>query len=84
MAGSAYHAGDTDFLPSMFGIHCDVAFLPCGGRYTMGIDDAARAGEACGATTIIPIHWGDQLERWDVERLHDLFSGEVMILDREG
>ncbi len=79
-----YHAGDTDFLPSMFGIRCDVAFLPCGGHYTMGIEDAARAGEACGAKTIIPIHWGDDLARGDVERLLDLFSGEVLILDREG
>lgn len=78
-----YHAGDTDFLPSMFGIRCDVAFLPCGGHYTMGIEEAARAGEACGAETIIPIHWGDDLARADVERLRDLFSGEVMILDRE-
>ena len=79
-----YHAGDTDFLPSMFGIRCDVAFLPCGGHYTMGIEEAARAGEACGAETIIPIHWGDDLARGDVERLLDLFSGEVLILDREG
>jgi L-ascorbate metabolism protein UlaG (beta-lactamase superfamily) len=79
-----YHAGDTDFLPSMFGIRCDVAFLPCGGHYTIGIEEAARAGEACGAETIIPIHWGEDLGRGDVERLRDLFSGEVMILDREG
>jgi len=80
-----YHAGDTDFLPSMFGIRCDVAFLPCGGHYTMGVDDAARAGEACGAETIIPIHWGEPpIEREEVERLNDLFSGEVVILDRSG
>ena len=80
-----YHAGDTDFLPSMFGIRCDVAFLPCGGHYTMGVDDAARAAEACGAETIIPIHWGEPHgERRDVERLNDLFSGEVIILDRAG
>lgn len=80
-----YHAGDTDFLPSMFGIRCDVAFLPCGGHYTMGVDDAARAAEACGAETIIPIHWGEPHgEREDVERLNDLFSGEVIILDRVG
>ena len=79
-----YHAGDTDFLPSMFGIRCDIAFLPCGGHYTMGVDEAARAGEACGAEPIIPIHWGDQLELADIERLKDLFSGEVMVLDRLG
>lgn len=78
-----YHAGDTDFLPSMFGIRCDAAFLPCGGYYTMGPEDAARAGEACGASVIVPIHWGDthgSLE--DVERIAELFSGELRILDR--
>ncbi|MFQ5536599.1 MAG: MBL fold metallo-hydrolase [Gemmatimonadota bacterium] len=80
-----YHAGDTDFLPSMFGIRCDVAFLPCGGHYTMDADDAARAGEACGASIVVPIHWGDAhgtLE--DVRRLAAHFSGEVRILEREG
>jgi len=80
-----YHAGDTDFIPSMFGIRCDVAFLPCGGHYTMSVEEAARAGDACGASTIIPIHWDEKygtLE--DIERLHDLFSGEVLILERAG
>jgi len=78
-----YHAGDTDFLPSMFGIRCDVAFLPCGGHYTMGVEDAAKAAAACGARILVPIHWGEPhgtLE--DVGRLADLFSGEVRVLDR--
>jgi L-ascorbate metabolism protein UlaG (beta-lactamase superfamily) len=80
-----YHAGDTDFLPAMFGIRCDVAFLPCGGHYTMGIEDAAKAGEACGAELIVPIHWGEPhgtLE--DIDRLRELFSREVGLLEREG
>jgi L-ascorbate metabolism protein UlaG (beta-lactamase superfamily) len=79
-----YHAGDTDFLPSMFGIRCDVAFLPCGGHYTMGPEDAARAAAACAASAVVPIHWGEphaSLE--DVERIRDLFDGEVHILERE-
>jgi L-ascorbate metabolism protein UlaG (beta-lactamase superfamily) len=80
-----YHAGDTDFLPSMFGIRCDVAFLPCGGHYTMDVSEAARAGEACGAEVVVPIHWGEPhgtLE--EVRRLSELFSGEVQILERMG
>lgn len=80
-----YHAGDTDFLPSMFGIRCDVAFLPCGGHYTMGPEDAARAGEACGASVIVPIHWGDTHgSEGDARRIANLFSGEVRILERSG
>ena len=79
-----YHAGDTDFIPAMFGIRCDVAFLPCGGHYTMGPEDAAQAANACAASVLVPIHWGDPhaaLE--DVERLRDLFDGEVHILERQ-
>jgi L-ascorbate metabolism protein UlaG (beta-lactamase superfamily) len=76
-----YHAGDTDFLPAMRGIRCDVAFLPIGGHYTMGVEDAARAGEACGAEIIVPIHWGETHgTEEDVERLRDLFSRKVEVL----
>jgi len=78
-----YHAGDTDFLPAMFGIRCDVAFLPCGGHYTMGPTDAARAGEACAASVVVPIHWGEPHgTREEVEAIHGLFHGEVRILER--
>ncbi len=77
-----YHAGDTDFLDAMHGIRCDVAFLPCGGEYTMGVEDAARAAEVCGASTLVPIHWGaPHAGREEVERLRELFSGDVVILD---
>jgi L-ascorbate metabolism protein UlaG (beta-lactamase superfamily) len=80
-----YHAGDTDFLPSMAGIRCDVAFLPVGGHYTMGVEDAARAGEACGAEVIVPIHWGESHGTdEDIARLRELFSRSVRVLDRRG
>ncbi len=79
-----YHAGDTDFLESMLGIRCDVAFLPCDGHYTMSPEDAARAAEACGASVAVPIHWGDAVgSRRDAERLAQLFDGQVVILERE-
>lgn len=80
-----YHAGDTDFLPSMHGIRCDVAFLPVGGHYTMGVEDAALAGEACGAEVVIPIHWGEPHgTEEDIERLRTLFPREVHVLPRQG
>jgi L-ascorbate metabolism protein UlaG (beta-lactamase superfamily) len=80
-----YHAGDTDFLPAMLGIRCDVAFLPCGGHYTMGVDDAAKAAEACGAELVVPIHWGDPYgTRENIDRLIELLPGKVGVLEREG
>ena len=85
IAGTVYyHAGDTDFLPSMLGIRCDVAFLPVGGLYTMGVEDAARAGEACGAEVIVPIHWGEpQGTEEDIAHLRELFSRDVLVLERQ-
>lgn len=80
-----YHAGDTDFLPAMFGIRCDVAFLPVGGHYTMDAVDAARAGEACGADVIVPIHWGEPHgDESDIAHLRELFSRTVTVLERHG
>jgi L-ascorbate metabolism protein UlaG (beta-lactamase superfamily) len=80
-----YHAGDTDFLPAMFGIRCDVAFLPVGGHYTMDVEEAAKAGEACGAEVIVPIHWGEQHgTEDDIARLEELFSRDIHVLERQG
>lgn len=77
-----YHAGDTDFLDAMYGIRCDIAFLPVGGHYTMGVEDAAKAGEACGAEVLVPIHWGDPHgSEDDIERLGELFSRRVHVLE---
>jgi L-ascorbate metabolism protein UlaG (beta-lactamase superfamily) len=77
-----YHAGDTDLLDSMSDIRCDVAFLPCDRKYTMGPEDAARAAEACEAHVVIPVHWGGHAEsRRNAERVADLFSGEVHLLE---
>ncbi|MBI4539635.1 MAG: MBL fold metallo-hydrolase [Gemmatimonadetes bacterium] len=78
-----YHAGDTDFLESMNEIRCDVAFLPCGGHYTMGPEEAAQAAVACDAKVVVPIHWGAVVGSLkDAERLAALLDAEVRILER--
>jgi L-ascorbate metabolism protein UlaG (beta-lactamase superfamily) len=78
-----YHAGDTDLLASMEDIRCDVAFLPCDGRYTMGPEEAAEAARACEAHVVVPIRWGDAgSSEEDARRVKELVSAEVRILDR--
>ncbi len=56
-----YHAGDTSLFEDMKTIgetnKVDVAFLPIGDNYTMGIDDAVKASEYIKAETIVPIHY---------------------------
>jgi L-ascorbate metabolism protein UlaG (beta-lactamase superfamily) len=60
-----YHAGDTGLFSDMKLLgelyHPDVALLPIGGRYTMGIAEAMMAANFIGAKTVIPIHYNT----WD-------------------
>lgn len=57
-----YHAGDTGLFLDMQLIAemngpLDVALLPIGDNFTMGINDAAKAAELLGAGVTIPMHY---------------------------
>ena len=56
-----YHAGDTALFGDMSLIgeefDLDVALLPIGGYYTMGMADAARAQRMLKAKLVIPMHY---------------------------
>ena len=58
-----YHAGDTGIFSDMKLISelwgpLDVALLPTGDNFTMGVDDAVKATEFLGAGVHIPMHYG--------------------------
>jgi len=53
-----YIAGDTDVIPEMKEIKCDVAFLPIGGTYTMNITEAVEATKLISADIFVPTHYG--------------------------
>jgi L-ascorbate metabolism protein UlaG (beta-lactamase superfamily) len=56
-----YHAGDTGLFSDMRLIgelyRPNIAFLPIGGRYTMGPREAMIAAEFIGAKKVVPIHY---------------------------
>ncbi|RMH98613.1 MAG: metal-dependent hydrolase [Calditrichaeota bacterium] len=56
-----YHAGDTGLFYDMKLIgemnHIDLALLPIGDNFTMGIDDAVKAAEFLGANLYVPMHY---------------------------
>jgi L-ascorbate metabolism protein UlaG (beta-lactamase superfamily) len=57
-----YHAGDTGLFLDMRLIGeqygpIDVALLPIGDNFTMGVEDAARAAEFVGARLSLPMHY---------------------------
>ena len=56
-----FHAGDTGLFSDMSLIggtsEIDVALLPIGDNFTMGIEDAALAAQMLGAKVAIPMHY---------------------------
>ena len=54
-----YHAGDTDAIPEMRDVRCDVALLPVSGTYVMTAEEAAEACRMISASAVVPMHFGD-------------------------
>jgi L-ascorbate metabolism protein UlaG (beta-lactamase superfamily) len=72
-----YFAGDTDRIPEMADIDCDVALLPVGGTFTMGPEEAAKAASDIGPKVAVPMHG---LAPQDI---HDLFDCPVVVMEDE-
>ncbi len=54
-----YHTGDTERIPEMKEIRCDIILLPLGQTYTMNsVEEAADVVLDTKASIAIPIHWG--------------------------
>jgi L-ascorbate metabolism protein UlaG (beta-lactamase superfamily) len=52
-----YYAGDTDFIPEMRGIKCDIALLPVSGTYVMTVEEAVEAVAAINLKIAVPMHY---------------------------
>jgi L-ascorbate metabolism protein UlaG (beta-lactamase superfamily) len=55
---TVYHTGDSDFIPEMKSIKCDIALLPVSGTYVMTADEAAQAAAAINPKIAVPMHYG--------------------------
>jgi L-ascorbate metabolism protein UlaG (beta-lactamase superfamily) len=55
---SAYYAGDTDVIPEMKSIKCDIALLPVSGTYVMTAEEAAEAAAVINPQIAVPMHYG--------------------------
>ena len=53
-----YAAGDTDALPELEDVECDIAFVPVGGTYTATAAESARLVNKIRPQIAIPIHYG--------------------------
>lgn len=79
-----YFAGDTDYIPEMNGVRCDVALLPVSGIYAMTAAEAAEAARAIRPGIAVPMHYGSGIgSADDGERFRSLYRGKVILLGRE-
>jgi len=79
-----YFAGDTDQIPEMTGIACDVALLPVSGIYVMTAEEAAAAARTINPQIVVPMHYGAGIgTEGDGQRFSDLYGGQVGILQVE-
>lgn len=77
-----YHAGDTERIPEMKGITCDIALLPLGQTYTMNsVEEAAKAALDVKARIAIPIHYGlYEGKASDAQEFARLLQGKVTVV----
>ncbi len=81
-----YFAGDTDHIPEMEGLECDLALLPVSGIYVMTAEEAAEAANVISPKVAVPMHYGSGVAGTlkDAERFRDLCSVPAVILQSEG
>lgn len=79
-----YHAGDTDAIPEMRDVRCDVALLPVSGTYVMTAEEAAEACRMISAAAAVPMHYGDIVgTAADAARFEGLCGVPVTVLPFE-
>jgi L-ascorbate metabolism protein UlaG (beta-lactamase superfamily) len=86
MGERLYFAGDTDLIPEMTGLACDVALLPVSGVYTMTAEEAVRAAAAIRPRVAVPMHYGAGVagSEQDAETFRAKAPVPVVILKMEG
>lgn len=83
---TVYHAGDTALIPNpVGGVQIDLACVPIGDRFTMGIKDAARFVADVNPKKVVPVHYNTfpliaQNPEEFVNECREVCSSEVIIL----
>jgi L-ascorbate metabolism protein UlaG (beta-lactamase superfamily) len=79
-----YFTGDSDHIPEMADIACDVALLPVSGTYVMTAEEAVDAARTLAPEIVVPMHFGSGIGTADDgERFAQLYGGEVVVLQAE-
>lgn len=71
-----YHTGDTDPIPEMKNIKCDIMLVPVSGTYVCTPDEAVQAVEMVKPKLAIPMHWDSIVGSWEDA---NSFKGKVSV-----
>jgi len=75
-----YFAGDTDEVPEMADIKCDIALLPVSGTYVMTVEEAVQAACTLQPQIVVPMHYGGDIGTpEDGPRFAALYEGQTNI-----
>lgn len=73
-------AGDTDQNPENSAVRCDVAFVPCGGKYTMDALQAAELVNTIRPAVAVPTHYGTVTDSTDAaEQFRSAVSSDIAV-----
>ncbi len=81
-----YLAGDTDRIPEMKNLKCDIALLPVSGTYVMTAEEAVEAALDIKPKVAIPMHYASIVgTEDDAKKFSKMLKGkiEVVVLDEE-
>lgn len=79
-----YHTGDTDPIPEMNGIQCDIMLVPVSGTYVCDCDEAVQAVSIVKPKLAIPMHWDSIVGTWeDANRFKEKSLVPVEILGKK-
>jgi L-ascorbate metabolism protein UlaG (beta-lactamase superfamily) len=81
-----YFAGDTDVIPEMKAIRCDIALLPVSGKYVMDADQAVEAAGILRPKIAVPMHYGAGVAGTvaDADRFREKSPVPVVVLEVAG
>lgn len=60
-----YHTGDTDEIPEMANVRCDIMLVPVSGIYVMSAAEAAHCVNLVKPKLAIPMHWDTICGSWE-------------------
>lgn len=78
---SVYHPGDTELIPEMDDVECDIAFMPLGQTYTVNsVEEAVEAIKIIKPLIAIPFHYGIfEGKKEDAQQFKAMLSGSVEV-----